>query len=133
MFWFLTILAKTALAYTGVKTAKTVIKYATTDQEKEGREIGTEVAANIYKPVLDSLKRQKDKIIAEEQNEQSNFESQANLLTEQCAYYERETANYKSLIATIIREHGTSPGVKAVLAALSAGGGTIGAGVPCSV
>jgi|GEM_PF-6492016 len=129
MFWFIPFLAKVALVYQGAKTAATVIDYATTDQEKEGRELGTEVAAKVFKPVLDSLKRQKDKIIAEEKNEQSNFESQAELLKKQCEYYERETANYKSKIETIKREHGDSPGVKAVLTALAASGGaTIGTG-----
>lgn len=58
MWWFLPLIVKAALAYTGVKTAATVVEYATTDQEKEGRELGTAAAANIFKPVLDSLKRQ---------------------------------------------------------------------------
>lgn len=128
MWWVIPWLVKAAVAYQGVKTAKTVIDYATTDQEKEGRELGKETAAAIYEPVFDGLKRQMNKVIAEEENEHSNFESQANLLTEQCEYYEREAADYKRRIEAIKREHGDSAGVKAVLAALSAGGGTIGAG-----
>ena len=123
MWWFIPILVKAASAYTVVKTAKTVIDYAATDQEKEGRELGTATAAKIFKPVLDSLKRQKDKIIAEEKNAQSDFESQAKLLTKQCEYYERETAEYKNKIETIKREHGDSPGVKDVLIAIAASTG----------
>lgn len=129
MFWLIPWIVKAAAVYQGAKTAATVIDYATTDQEKEGRELGTEVASKVYAPVFDDLKRQADKITAEEKKEQSDFESQANLLKEQCAYYEREAAAYKSKIETIRREHGDDPGVKGVLTALAASGGaTIGTG-----
>ena len=126
--------AKAAAVYTAGKTAKTAYKYVTTDQEKEGRELGIKVAAKIYEPVFEDLKRQKDKIIAEEKKEHSDFESQAKLLNKQCEYYERETANYKRQIETIKREHGDSPGVKAALTTLAASGGaTIGTGAMLGV
>lgn len=129
-------LLKAAAVYQAAKTAGTVIDYATTDQEKEGRELGAATAAKVYAPALEDLQKQKNKIIAEEKNAQSNFATQAKFLTEQCAHYERETANYKRKIETIRREHGNDPGVKAVLVALAAsasgGGAAIGAGAVLS-
>ena len=132
MFWLLPWIGKAALAYTAGKAAKTAYKYATTDQEKEGRELGIEIAAAIYEPVFKNFKAKQKKIKAETDKEYFDAKSQVKLLKEQCAYYERETANYKSKIETIKREHGDSPGVKAVLIALAAsgasGGATIGTG-----
>ena len=129
MFWLLPWIGKAALAYTAGKAAKTAYKYATTDQEKEGRELGIEIAAAIYEPVFKNFKAKQKKIKAETDKEYFDAKSQVKLLKEQCAYYERETANYKSKIETIKREHGDSPGMKPVIAALAAGGG-IGGGVP---
>ena len=134
MWWFIPLLLKGAAVYTAGKAAKTVIDYATTDQEKEGRELGTEVAAAIYGPVFKNFKAKQKKINAETDKEYFDAKSQVKLLKEQCAYYERETANYKSKIETIKREHGDSPGVKAVLSALAASGGaTIGTGAMLGV
>lgn len=45
------------------KTTKTVIKYAITDQEKEGREAGIILAAEIYKPVVKRLESECDNIV----------------------------------------------------------------------
>ena len=36
----------------------TTVKYAVTDQEKEGREAGIKAAAEIYKPILQELEYQ---------------------------------------------------------------------------
>lgn len=58
MAWFIPILFKAALVYQGARTAATVIDYATTDQEKEGRELGTAAASRLYAPVPGKLKRQ---------------------------------------------------------------------------
>ena len=134
--WFIPILVKAALAYQAAKTAKTVYDYATTDQEKEGRELGIEVAKKLYAPVLEDLEQQQKKIIAALDREHANVQTQINLLKEQRAYYERKTADYKSKIETIRREDGDKPGVKAVLVALAAsaanGGSAIGAGAVLS-
>ena len=129
MFWFIPVLFKAAVVYQGAKAAATVIDYATTDQEKEGRELGTMAAAKSYAPVLEDLEQQKKKIIAAMDRETSNVESRIKLLREQLVHYEHGSVYYKSKIETIKREHGDSPGVKAVLTALaSSGGSAIGTG-----
>ena len=66
MAWLIPLIFKAAAAYQAAKTAGTVIDYATTDQEKEGRELGTMAAEKVYKPALKNLQKQKNKIIAEE-------------------------------------------------------------------
>lgn len=53
------------LAYQAAKTTKIVYDYATTDQEKEGRELGIATAAKVYAPVFDGLESQLKKISAE--------------------------------------------------------------------
>lgn len=90
MWWILPWIAKAAVAYTAVKTAETVYDYATTDQEKEGRELGIETAAAIYKPVLESLEARQKKIIAEKDKEYYDAEFQKDFLRDQFVYYEQE-------------------------------------------
>ena len=124
------------LAYQAAKTTKTVYDYATTDQEKEGRELGIATAAKVYAPVLNGLKNRQKQIIAETNKVYADAESQKNFLRDKLAYYQRETANYKRKIETIRREHGNDSRVKDVLVALAAsasgGGSAIGAGAVLS-
>ena len=126
--WFVPILVKAALAYQAAKTAKTVYDYATTDQEKEGRELGIEAAAKLYAPVLNGLKNRQKQIIAETNKVYADAESQKNFLRDKLAYYQRETATYKSKIETIRREHGDDPGVKDFFVALAASVGAASGG-----
>lgn len=78
-----------------------VVEYMLTDQEKEGRELGIKAAVNIYEPVLKNLEIRQVKIIAASDKERSFFEGQAKFLKEQCAEYERKTAE----LAAIIKSH----------------------------
>lgn len=89
------------------RTVDTVIEYATSDQEKEGREKGINVAAAIYAPVLRDLEERQKEIIAETDKKQQDFESQANLLKKQCEYYENGIDYYKRKIAELAE---TTPG-----------------------
>lgn len=73
----------------------TIKDYATTDQEKEGREKGTKGAADIYKPVLEELESRQKEIIKELDEEQKNFKEQATILKKQCVEYEIETAEFE--------------------------------------
>lgn len=136
MAWLIPWIFKAAVAYQAAKTAGTVIDYATTDQEKEGRELGTKAAAKLYAPVLNGLKNRQKQIIAETNKVYADAESQKNFLRDKLAYYQRETATYKSKIETIRREHGDDPGVKDFFVALAAsaasGGAAIGAGTVLS-
>lgn len=136
MAWLIPIIFKAAAAYQAAKTAATVIDYATTDQEAEGRELGATAAAKLYAPVLEDLEQQQKKIIDALDREHANVQTQINLLKEQRAYYKRKTADYKSKIETIRREDGNDPVVKDVLVALAAsasgGGAAIGAGAVLS-
>lgn len=75
-----------------------VVKYATTDQEKEGRELGIKAAANIYKPVLKNLEIRQVKIITATDKEQSFFEGQTKSLKRQCSEYEQKTADLAAKI-----------------------------------
>lgn len=136
MFWLIPIIFKAAAVYQGAKAAGTVIDYATTDQEAEGRELGATAAAKLYAPVLEDLEQQQKKIIDALDREHANVQTQINLLKEQRAYYKRKTADYKSKIETIRREDGDKPGVKAVFDALATsaaiGGSAIGTGAVLS-
>lgn len=75
-----------------IETIGAVVKYATSDQEKEGRELGIKAAAKIYQPVLENLEIRQVKILAATDKEQSFFEGQAKSLRQQCAEYEQKTA-----------------------------------------
>ena len=70
-----------------------VMEYVSTDQEKEGRELGIKAASRIYQPVLRNLESRQTKILAATDKEQSFFEGQAKSLRDQCAEYEQKTAD----------------------------------------
>ena len=77
----------------GAKVAKDVVVYAMTDQEKEGRELGIELAARIYKPIFQNLENRQARINTATDKEKVFFEEQANSLINQCAEYEQKTAD----------------------------------------
>ena len=67
----------------------TLVRYAVTDQEKEGREAGIKAAAKIYEPVLRDMERQQAKILADLDKEQIDFEYKAKFLINKCSVYEK--------------------------------------------
>ena len=81
-----------------LRAAKKIVDYVTSDQEKEGREQGINAAANIYKPVLTKLEKRQAKIIALIDKEQIDFAEQAAQLKEECAEYEKKTADLADIL-----------------------------------
>ena len=92
MIQFLPFAVKVFAGLVTAKVAKDAVVYATTDQEKEGREKGIEATAKIYEPILKNLEERQKKIIAATDKEQSFLGGQAKSLKEQCAKYEKKTA-----------------------------------------
>ena len=66
-----------------------IVKYATTDQEQEGREAGIKTAASIYAPILRKLEIQQSQILTDLDNEQADFEEKVNFIRERCSTFEK--------------------------------------------
>lgn len=75
----------------GLVTLKKAYDYATTDQEKEGRELGITGAANIYKSVFEELEIKQEKIIKEIDKENKFFDEHLKSLKKQGEEIEQKT------------------------------------------
>lgn len=64
-----------------------IVKYIATDQEKEGRELGITLAAEIYAPVLKKLENDHLALKNELDRETEDFDSQYKLLRKKAEYY----------------------------------------------
>ena len=91
-----------------------IIDYVSSDQEKEGRELGIKKATSMYKPILESLELKQKKLIKELDDESISFSSKAELLKQSVMNIECETEKWKnnmrlnrsySKFSTIIKEN----------------------------
>ena len=73
-----------------VKTCAKAYEYITTDQEKEGRALGTTKAAEIYAPVLKELENELISLKNELDKEADDFDSQYKLLRNKAKYYVKQ-------------------------------------------
>lgn len=64
-----------------------LVKYVTTDQEREGRELGITKAAEIYAPVLKKLEKELKTLKNELDKETNDFDAQYMLLRKKAEYY----------------------------------------------
>lgn len=92
----------------------TLIEYCTSDQEKEGRELGKKKATEVYGPMLQELEERQKKLIDEQKANSIKFESNVGFLRDQLVYYENKIEEFESKINVMAQE---SPIVKMLLGA----------------
>lgn len=78
-----------------------VVKYAVTDQEQEGRELGIKTASEIYAPILSNLEKQQAKVLDDINKEQISFEEKVKFLRDKCATYEKEISEVSDAIESM--------------------------------
>ncbi len=89
-----------------------ILDYAFTDQEKEGREGGKIVAAENYKPILGKQKRFQAEIKEIIHNERLNFDKQVELILDKCYSY---TITNDNISSSINNKRGKSSNLDSVI------------------
>lgn len=83
-----------------------IYQYATTDQEKEGREEGKKIAAEVFRPVLENLEYRHLSIKKEIQNEQNSYEAKVDQLRKYYLEYQKGVTICSTQISSM---YGISP------------------------
>ena len=73
-----------------------IIEYVSSDQEKEGRELGIKKAASMYKPILESLELKQKELIKELDNKTISFKNKAEVLMQSIKNIKFETEMLKN-------------------------------------
>ena len=88
----------------GIKDIAKLVKWAVSDQEKEGRELGIKKAAEIYGPVFRQMENECVLLEMERKKIDSDFNDRAGLLREKAVYFYNKKAEVLNEIERLKKE-----------------------------